>query len=191
MPSPLIDIPASVESPERAGPVKIVLERLARRGAEERFRVWVEQFVAAASHVPGHEGGSVLSGRDGVHLILLRFASATALDAWQRSSAYESLMREADAISTRGDDSQIRSGLETWFTLPDIPAPPQPPPKWKMAIVTWLALMPMVIALAYVFAPVGLPFVIEVALSTALPVAMLTWVVMPRVTRVLYRWLYA
>jgi antibiotic biosynthesis monooxygenase (ABM) superfamily enzyme len=49
----------------------------------------------------------------------------------------------------------------------------------------------MVIALALIFAPFRLPFLVEVSLSTAIPVAMLTWVVMPRLTRVLYGWLYA
>ena len=55
--------------------------------------------------------------------------------------------------------------------LPDMPAPVKPPPQWKMAIVTWVALLPMVIALAYVFAPFRLPFLVEVSLSTAIPVA--------------------
>ena len=32
-------------------------------------------------------------------------------------------MRDADQLSSAGDASQIRSGLETWFTLPDMPAP--------------------------------------------------------------------
>ena len=91
----------SPSRPDSAGPVKIVIERLPRQGAEERLRVWAEQFVAEASRAPGHEGGSVLSGRGGPHLILLRFASASALEAWQRSPGYESLLREAEAVSTR------------------------------------------------------------------------------------------
>jgi antibiotic biosynthesis monooxygenase (ABM) superfamily enzyme len=186
----LTPAPSSAHEPENTGPVKIVMERLPRRGAEERFRAWAEQFVAQASRAPGHEGGSVLSGRGGPHVILLRFASAAALEAWQRSAVYEALMRDADAISTAGDESQIQSGLETWFTLPDRPAPVKPPPKWKMALVTWFALLPMVIALAYVFAPLRLPFLLNAAVSTAIPVVMLTWVIMPRVTRVLYGWLY-
>ena len=99
-------------------------------------------------------------------------------------------MRDAEAVSTAGDESQIRTGLETWFTLPDKPAPTKPPAKWKMALVTWLALLPMVIALAYILAPLQLPFLANAAVSTAIPVAMLTWVIMPRLTRALYGWLY-
>lgn len=49
----------------------------------------------------------------------------------------------------------------------------------------------MVIALAYLFAPLRLPFLIQAVLSTAIPVAMLTWIIMPRLTRALYHWLYA
>ena len=184
---------AQIESPSRpesAGPVKIVIERLPRQGAEERLRVWAEEFVAEASRAPGHEGGSVLSGRGGRHLILLRFASPSALEAWQRSPRYESLLREAEAVSNAGDESQVQSGLETWFTLADRPTPMKPPPRWKMALVTWLALLPMVIALAFILAPLQLPFFLNASVSTAIPVVMLTWVIMPRVTRALYGWMY-
>lgn len=184
-------LPGSTTTPETAGPVKIVLERLPQRGADERLRTWIERLVTQASLAPGHEGGSVLSARaEGPHLILLRFASSAALKAWQGSTSYESLMRDADAFSTAGAVSQVQSGLETWFTLPDMPAPPKPPPKWKMAIVTWLALLPMVTTLSLGLAPLPLPFLLEVTLSTALTVVMLTWIVMPRITRALYHWLY-
>ena len=170
-------------------PVKVVIERLPKPGNDEAFRAWSERFVAEASRAPGHEGASVFSG-GGPHLILLRFASSTALEGWQRSGVFDALMRDADAVSTAGDESQIRSGLETWFTLADKPTPMKPPAKWKMAMVTWLALLPMVIALAYVFAPLQLPFLVNAAVSTAIPVVMLTWVIMPRLTRALYGWLY-
>ena len=176
----------------KSGPVKIVMERRVRPGREGAFRQWAERFVAEASRWPGHEGGSVLSAAGGgSHVILLRFESSAAMNGWQMSAIREALMHEAEQVSSGGDLSQIQSGLETWFTLPDMPAPSKPPPKWKMAIVTWLALLPMVIALAYLLAPLRLPFLPQAALSTAIPVVLLTWVIMPRLTRALYRWLYA
>lgn len=185
---PVPHMPASND--DRRAPVKIVIERVPRPGAEDRFRSWAERFVREAGRAPGHEGGSVLSAAGGAHVILLRFASATALDSWQSSAPYEVLMRDAELVSTAEGSSQIRSGLETWFTLPDRPAPMHPPPRWKMALVTWGALLPMVIALAYALAPLRLPFLANAAVSTAIPVVMLTWVIMPRATRALYGWLY-
>jgi uncharacterized protein len=172
-------------------PVKIIIERHVHPGAESAFQAWAERYVAAARRFPGHQGSSMLSTPGGgSHVILLRFASSDDLDAWQRSEAATALLREADAVSAAGPSSQVRSGLETWFTLPDRPMPAKPPANWKMAIVTWVALLPLVIAVAYLFAPFRLPFLLEVSLSTAIPVALLTWVVMPALTRLLYRWLY-
>ena len=91
----------------------------------------------------------------GSHFILLRFASSEALDAWQRSAEATALLREADAVSAAGPSSQVRSGLETWFTLPGMPAPSKPPVNWKMALTTWVALLPMVVALGYIFGTVS------------------------------------
>lgn len=177
-------------APETTAPVKIVIERRIRPGAEAAFKAWADRFTASAGRANGHEGTSVLAAANNVRFILLRFASQADLEAWQGAFEYGFLMREANAVSQAGDAAQVRSGLETWFTLPDLPMPAAPPPKWKMALLTWVSLLPMVIALGYVFAPFGMPFLAQVALTTAIPVSMLTWVVMPRLTRALYAWLY-
>ena len=155
-----------------------------------RSRVGSNGLTSSAGRASGHEGTSVLSAANNARFILLRFASHADLEAWQGSFEYGFLMREANATSQPGDAAQVKSGFETWFTLPDLPAPVAPPPKWKMAVLTWLCLLPMVIALSYLLAPLHLPFLANVALSTAIPVSMLTWVLMPRLTRVLYSWLY-
>jgi antibiotic biosynthesis monooxygenase (ABM) superfamily enzyme len=172
-------------------PVKIILERQVHPGAESAFQRWAERYVAAARRFPNHQGSSVLStASGGSHFILLRFASSEALDAWQRSAEATALLREADAVSAAGPSSQVRSGLETWFTLPGRTMPAKPPANWKMALTTWVALLPVVVALGYVFRPFRLPVLLEQALSTIIPVVLLTWVVMPALTRLLYQWLY-
>ena len=176
--------------PETAIPAKIVMERRVHPGAEPGFRDWTARFVDSASRFPGHEGASVLSAHGNLYFILLRFASGADLARWHESAEYVELMKEADSVSRPGEPSQVQSGLETWFTLPDLPAPSAPPPKWKMAALTWTCLLPMVIALSYLLAPFALPYLVNVALSTAIPVSMLTWVIMPRLTRRLYGWLY-
>ncbi|TMK76238.1 MAG: hypothetical protein E6G47_13720 [Actinobacteria bacterium] len=100
-------------------------------------------------------------------------------------------LEEGDAHSVAADQAQVKTGLETWFALPDMPLPRRAPPRWKMALVTWLALLPQIIVLSYLIPPLRLPFLAGTALSTALPVMMLTWVLMPSLTRLLYGWLYA
>jgi antibiotic biosynthesis monooxygenase (ABM) superfamily enzyme len=55
--------------------------------------------------------------------------------------------------------------------------------------VTWVALFPQVVLLAYLI-PLQVPFLLSAVLSTVIPVSALTWVVMPRLTVWLRRWLY-
>jgi hypothetical protein len=52
-------------------------------------------------------------------------------------------------------------------------------------------LLPQVIILAFALAPRRLRFLVNAAVSTAIPVVMLTWIVMPNLTRLLDAWLYA
>ena len=186
-----IPAPSTATLSSRAEPVKVVFERRVSPGAEAAFLLWSERFVDAASRFPGHEGASVLSVPPAEsHYVLLRFASASDLERWQHSAEYAALIREADLLGAAGGYSETRTGMETWFTLPEKPAPVMPPAKWKMALITWLGLFPIVVALGYVFGPFGLPRPIEQAVSTMIPVVMLTWVVIPVLTRLFYAWLY-
>jgi len=135
-------------------PMKIVLERRVRPGAEPAFERWVKRLPEAASRSPGFQGSSVLTaGQSGEYFILLRFATQADLERWQASPEAVGPLAEADSVSQAEPGSVLRTGRETWFTLPGMRAPPQAPPKWKMALVTWVALLPQVIALTSLVPP--------------------------------------
>jgi antibiotic biosynthesis monooxygenase (ABM) superfamily enzyme len=61
-----------------------------------------------------------------------------------------------------------------------------------MALLTWIAIFPLITALVVALGPLleGLPLVARLGITTAIAVPLMTWVVMPRVTRLLRRWLY-
>jgi hypothetical protein len=61
-----------------------------------------------------------------------------------------------------------------------------------MAIVTWVTIFPLITLVVVATAPLlgGWPLVARLAVTTGVTVPMMTWVVMPRVTRLLGRWLY-
>lgn len=170
-------------------PMKIVLERRVRPGARQAFDQWLKELMAAAARSPELEGSSVFTAGEDEHFILLRFASQAAYDQWQALPETVELLRRGDTHATSRGEASVQCGMETWFTVPGRPTPPAPPPRWKMALVTWLALLPQALLLSVVI-PSGLPFLVRVSISTALPVAMLTWVFMPNLTRLLYGWLY-
>jgi len=82
------------------------------------------------------------------------------------------------------------TGLESWFTLPSQPG--APPPPYKMAVLTWVTICPLITAIVIATAPLigSLPVVPRLAITTLITVPVMTWVVMPRVTRLLRGWLY-
>ena len=81
-------------------------------------------------------------------------------------------------------------GLEAWFRSG---APwSAKPPKWKMAVATFLGVFPVAMILNLTLGPAirSWPFVLSNAVFNACVVALLTWVVMPLVTRALHGWLH-
>jgi len=171
-------------------PVKVVFERRARPGAESRLTDWIRRLVDSAQRAAGLEGSSVLTrGTSGDFLILFRFDGADSLSRWQESGEVRALLAESGTIALSGGPAARMTGLETWFQLPGLAAP-LPPPRWKMALVTFLALVPQILALRALI-PTSLPVLVQVAVGTAIPVTFLTWVVMPWLAVALRGWLYA
>jgi UDP:flavonoid glycosyltransferase YjiC (YdhE family) len=76
------------------------------------------------------------------------------------------------------------TGLESWFTLPSQPGA-LPPPPYKMAVLTWVTIFPLITVIVIATAPLigSLPVVPRLAITTLITVPVMTWVVMPRVTR--------
>ena len=142
-------------------PVKIVLERRVRPGAEPQFEQSASSFMTTASRFPGLQGSSVFNfNSTGDYFIPLRFASQAHLDNWRSAPEVLALCKLVDSISTATDQHQVKTGFETWFSVPSRSVAPAVPPRWKMALVTWLALSPHVILSLLI--PSALPMVIRV-----------------------------
>ena len=77
---------------------------------------------------------------------------------------------------------------EAWFRSPH-----RPPPKWKMAVATFIGVFPVAMLLNLALGPAirSWPFLLSNALFNACVVILLTWLVMPLVTRALHGWLNA
>ena len=77
-------------------------------------------------------------------------------------------------------------GLEAWFRSPH-----NPPPRWKMAVATLLGVYPVSLLIGVLLSPTlrKLPLVLNLFVVSAIIVGLLTWVVMPLVTRLLHAWL--
>lgn len=69
----------------------------------------------------------------------------------------------------------------------------QSPPRYKIAILTWLGVFPTITLLLHVLKPLlnNLPLVLRTLILTAVVVPLLTYIVMPWLTKLLQQWLFA
>jgi antibiotic biosynthesis monooxygenase (ABM) superfamily enzyme len=173
--------------------VTVVVSRRVFPGHEKDYDEWVRRLVAAATEAPGNTGATMLipePGKTGLHHVVLRFSDQETVHRWEDSYIRQKLTHEADAFSVRS--RQEATGLETWFYLPEHPEL-APPPPWKMAIITFIAvylLSIILIPLLNLFLENVNFYVVNIVIA-ALLVGILTWAVMPFFSRYLFRkWLW-
>jgi uncharacterized protein len=176
------------------GPVTTTVTRRVKPGHEPDYEQFLEGIIAAASKFPGHLGAEVFRPEDaaaGEYRTVYRFDTAEHLRLWLDSDEHAGWLERAEPHVIGPIHTQFLTGLETWFTVPGRPGTPPPPP-YKMAILTWITIFPLITLVVVVLGPLlgGLPLVARLAITTAITVPIMTWVVMPRVTRLLRGWLY-
>ena len=113
------------------------------------------------------------------------------LRAWQDSDERRRWLDKSRPLLHEEEKVNVLTGLETWFTLPSRPAEP-PPSRYKMAAVTWLAVVPVVFIMFSLFGQWLnlLPAWLRTLVFSAVTVTLMTYVVMPRMTRLFSFWLY-
>jgi antibiotic biosynthesis monooxygenase (ABM) superfamily enzyme len=168
--------------------------RRVKPGHESFYEQFLEGIISAASEFPGHLGVEIFrpqSASAGEYRTVYRFDTAEHLRAWLDSDEHAAWLQHADPHVIGPAHTSFVTGLETWFTLPGQPGT-APPPPYKMALVTWIAIFPVITAIVVLTGSLleGLPLALRLAITTALAVPLMTWVVMPRLTRLLRGWLY-
>jgi uncharacterized protein len=176
-----------------SGPITTTVTRRVRPGHEALYEQFLEGIISTAREFPGHLGVEVFrpDSAAGEYRTVYRFDSEKHLRAWLDSDEHAAWLERAEPHVIGPMRTQFVTGLETWFTLPGGPATPPPPP-YKMALLTWITIFPLITLLVVVLGPLleGLALVPGLAITTAVTVPIMTWVAMPRVTRLLRGWLY-
>jgi len=171
------------------GPVTLVISRRVKAGGEEAFEAWARELQAASRGFPGYRGVGVLRPPPGVreYTFVSRFDSDAHARAWDEEVRREWLPRLPAAV-VEGDASVRVEGVEFWFTAPDAPGGDQPV-RWKMALVLSFVVAGLIMALYPLTRRImGWPLPARALLIGAIQCVLMTYVVMPRVTRWLGRW---
>lgn len=155
--------------------------------------------MEAARRFPGHLGSQLIRpGEPGssdeplLHHVVFAFDDEAHLAGWQDSPERAHWLARLAPHTVGAQETHHLTGLDYWFTSAGGTSGARPP-RWKVAVVTWLGIFPIVLFLFVTVAPLmaDWPLVPRTLVFTALVVILMTWLVAPRLTRALAGWLNA
>jgi uncharacterized protein len=172
-----------------------IIRHEVRPGGEAAYEAWTRQVVPVAQTFPGHQGVAVIRPGDASrqYTVVLHFDTVEHLRNWLESETRRKLLEQIEPVLALPGEVEIRPGLDFW-----LPAPGQRRARparqfllalsviFPLSIVIPVLLRPLFAAVPLVDAPIVRAFIVS-----ALIVWLMTYVVMPRYTKVVARWLYA
>lgn len=168
-------------------------------GSGSRFAIFQAEVRSALASFDGYLGSQVFEPVPGVQddtVITFSFESRARLDEWLESPERAALLAtiapdvDGERVVTVVDDLAVSLGstFAGWFGAQDDQRPVK---RWKQASIVLLALFPTALALAVLrswIVPES-PLVPTVFVSNVLGIVVLTWWLMPMLTRVFDSWL--
>lgn len=172
--------------------VHIAVTRQIKPGRAEEFRHALRDFASESLCEPGTIGVHLIEpvpGSNGCEYGILRsFESEEASRRFYDSKIFHQWRQRVSDLVI--GDSIVRRlhGLEAFFQDSI-----HRPPRWKMAIVTWLGVFPSVLLWSTALPQFlgALPPFLVVAIVNVFVVVTLAWAVMPLLTKLFARWLDA
>ncbi|MGW5668024.1 antibiotic biosynthesis monooxygenase [Micromonospora sp. NPDC003776] len=189
----------------QAVPVTVAVARRADPARTDEMVAWMRAGTALAESFPGFLGAGFVQSAPGSpewH-VMYRFADAETLRRWEESPQRNWWLDSAQGI-VEHTRVERRTGIEGWFDPPvdhvvekfvaghAEPAAPAAPPRWKQAVTIWLAFFPLSLTATLLTARfiADVPLALRTLLMTLCLTPLMTYLVLPRITRALHWWLH-
>jgi uncharacterized protein len=194
-------------SNKQSKPVTEIVKRIAKKDRIKEFEEWLSGISKEVSRQEGSIGIDIIrptpnttnSKSKSEYAVIFRFNSYDNLEKWEKSPIRNEWLQKGRKLAESDPDVQKMTGLEFWFTpyfkdesSPLIPL--QPPPRYKMVIVTipvisiiLLTLVPQINLLTEML---SIPFPIRLVIALTITVLLMSYVIMPLLTKLLKFWLF-
>ena len=168
-----------------------VVRRRAKPGCEKAYEEVIRAMFEAARRFPGYAAAELIppAAAGGEYQIIQRFATEADLARWNASEERLIWLERLAELAEGDPEYRLLTGLDAWFAPTAVA--PKLPLRWRMTVVSWLGIFPTVALLLWFVAPLlaPLPFLLRTALFTALVALLMSYLVMPRLTRWMAWWL--
>lgn len=179
-------------------PVTVIIRRRVRLGREAEYEAWLQRLQAEARVLPGYLGVTTQRPANNgprEYVSAVRFDSLQSLQAFEVSEMRARHLAEVAPL-VEGDAMWERlTGLEFWFSAPPGTVVPQPS-RPRMALVMIVVVFTLVLLIgsavntAFAALPFETPYPLRLLVTIAIEVALMTYWLMPVLTRRLARWIY-
>jgi hypothetical protein len=175
-------------------PVTVVVRRQVRLGREKDYEAWLERLIASSKSLPGYLGAEILrpsSSHSREYTSIFRFDSSENLRAFEESDLRRQALQEVGSLVEADATWERLSGLELWFTPPPGLVVPQPS-RFRMALLLIVVVYTLVLSIGTLVGQVlqSAPGPLRLLVTIVLEVFLLTYIIMPRLTRGLAHWIY-
>jgi len=175
-------------------PVTVIVSRRVKPEAVTAFESLSDEMSRRASEFDGYMGATLfrpVSPEDPEYRMIFKFADEASLAVWENSAERAEMLEKLEALLISPTEREKVSGLVTWFSLPS-QNPVKPPPRYKMTIVSWLALYPAATLIFWLFGPwlAAIPLLLRTLLVTAALMILMSYVLMPFMTKRFAFWLF-
>jgi antibiotic biosynthesis monooxygenase (ABM) superfamily enzyme len=181
------------ESGKNDPSVTVVITRLVKPGCQVEFEDFLKGVSAACMEFPGHLGTTIFRPTNPLDLeyrIIFKFDRLSHLRNWEQSETRQAWFAVAEKLTQSPPKIEIINGLETWLELPNQSVTP---PKYKMAIISWLVVFPLIaiISTALGAFPTELHPLLKTFIITAISAPTMTYLFMPKMTQLFAKWLHS
>ena len=183
-------------------PVTVIVKRIAKKDKIKEFEEWLSGISKEVSKQNGSMGIDIIRPTDNEskpeYVIIFRFDNYDNLMKWENSSVRNEWLQKGRELVQSDPDVQKLTGLEFWFTpyskRNSDSMLVNSPRRYKMVIVT----IPVIAALLLTLVPqihfitesLSIPYSIRFVIAIAIMVLLMTYFIMPLLTRVLRPWLF-
>lgn len=161
-----------------------------RAGHKQPFDELHGRLLQRLATFPGFLRSEVFDPVEGVQdetVVVFSFDSREHLDAWLSSPDRERLLSDLEPHIEGGRTLNVVGGFGGWFARPGMAQVK----RWKQASVVLGGLLPVVLVLTALrqWLVPDVPWPLATAIQSAISIVLLTWVLMPFLTRLLSGWL--
>jgi antibiotic biosynthesis monooxygenase (ABM) superfamily enzyme len=189
----------TAEDADADWPVTLVITRCVRPGRETAYEAWLAKLQSdVRKQQPGYLG--VITQRPGSnasreYITAVRFDALASLRAFEASDLFARSLREVAELVEAPAAWQRVTGFELWFQPPPGTVAIQPS-RGRMAVLMTVVVFALVLTIGMIITAVtarsfpSLPYPVRLLVTVAIQVTVMTYWLMPYLTRRLARWIY-